>query len=576
MGKKTTVGFLVSGITDEFIESLCRGIMAESEDDDINLVVIPVKYIDREMKDLPDIHEYQYKTNAANITAANIDILIIIADCIGCLTDRENLVNFIDDIKSRNIPIILASSKIEGYPSVSFDNKSGVSEGITYLIKEAGVHNICMLRSKEHNIDCKERYDAYLEMMDHYRLDVGPNSVIATNLTSECAEDCERILDLNPDAEAIICVNDIIAMTLYNVMKARGLTPGKEIKVMGFDNSQVASIITPSLTTVDADAIHLGHRIFTMVRMMMEGWDVGETTIPTRFILRDSFGSLLDKENTDQSILDKQNLDEYFHRIFYKFDDATNKDSFEILLTFKTVMTIIIDYISSKDYSLERVNFLKNKVDDFFKLGPLDYTDATVLLSYVDRVKTAALNKFPEFERKCQAHETFAAIMEKIVMTIGKDEEQEDLNDEWVPSLRTMIDNVLDYDSYDDSMYTEIITNLAGFGVQNAYVYIYDKPIRHLNGEPFNRPDSVRLKAYMNNGNISSIPSDKQSINIDNLFDNEYIEVPKYNMVLMPLYFREILYGSILYDLTDISFRNGESLAKHYAVVARIIDKFRH
>ena len=101
MGKKTTVGLLIGGIMDEFNEMICRGVIAESEKDDINLVVIPVKYIEREMKNIPDLFEYQYITNEQSITSTNIDILIVIADCIGAFTTRANLVHFINTIKAR-------------------------------------------------------------------------------------------------------------------------------------------------------------------------------------------------------------------------------------------------------------------------------------------------------------------------------------------------------------------------------------------------------------------------------------------------------------------------------------------
>jgi hypothetical protein len=433
-----------------------------------------------------------------------------------------------------------------------------------------------MLNSKQPNVHIKERYDAYIEMLDYYRLEHGPSSVIATNLTSEYTEDYERILDLNPNAEAIICANDNIAIALYSVLKRRGLTPGKEIKVMGFDNTKSANMITPSLTTVDADATHLGRRIFTMVRMMLEGWDVGETTIPTRFILRDSFGSLLDKENTDQTILDKQNLDEYFSRIFYKFDSKSYKENFELIIMFKSVMTIIIDYINSKDYSFERVNFLKQKVDEFFNLDPLKYTDVDVLLAYAERVQTAALNNFSNFERKCQAHETFAAIMERLVKALFKSDEQDDKKDEYLFRLKSMVENMLHHETYSDDDYSEIADSLSGFGIKNAYVYIYDTPVIHNNGEPFTVPEHLNIKTAMTDGVITNVPAEEQSITIDQIYDNKFITDKKAVMVLMPLYFREKVFGSVLYDLTDISYEMGEALANYYSIVAKIIDKYKN
>ena len=45
-------------------------------------------------------------------------------------------------------------------------------------------------------------------------------------------------------------------------------------------------------------------------------------------------------------------------------------------------------------------------------------------------------------------------------------------------------------------------------------------------------------------------------------------------MVMMPLYFHDIVYGNILYDLTDISFKSGEFLANQYSLVVRMINLF--
>ena len=59
MGKMRTIGFLVSGIMDEFTIKMCSGITDAAAGDDVKIVVVPVKYIDRDFSDLPDKYEYQ-------------------------------------------------------------------------------------------------------------------------------------------------------------------------------------------------------------------------------------------------------------------------------------------------------------------------------------------------------------------------------------------------------------------------------------------------------------------------------------------------------------------------------------
>ena len=573
MGDRKTVGFVMSGIMDEFPERLIKGIIGESEKDDVNIVIIPVKYIDREMKGIPDLYEFQYKTNVETITSTNFDALIVAADIIGCLTTEENLKKFMDGLKARGIPIVLAASKMDEYPGVMFDNKAGIIEGIEYLVEELNVKKIGMMKSYDHNKDVAERYEAFKEMLAYYKLDLDPKSVITTNLSVDCREDCERFLDLNPDIEAVLCVNDDVAKTFYAAMKDRGLVPGRDIKVMGFDNSISGSMMTPSLTTVDASAKNLGKRVFTMARMIMDGWNVGQTTIPTSFILRDSFGSFLDKNNTDDAMLNKNNLDKYFHRVFFKFDNISKQEDLKILIMYKALMNTIIDYVDDHEYSAERVAFLKTKMDEFFKTGALEYTDADVLLAYVERIKAAIMARFDDYERKCQAYETFSALLEKIVRTL-RDEvvEYKTSMNESIYTLKNMVEDSLNFNHGGDESYTTIVSNLAMFGVENAYVYIYDRPIFHEQGEEFAPPKKVRLKVAMTDGEIKVIPPEQQFIELDHLYDNKFLPTKKYRMVQMPLYFKETLYGFVLYDLNDVSFRSGDFIANQYATVARLID----
>ncbi|SEQ51263.1 DNA-binding transcriptional regulator, LacI/PurR family [Lachnospiraceae bacterium NE2001] len=577
MNDKKKIGFLVSGITDEFTKPLCEGMIEEASRDDVDIIVIPIKYIDREMKDIPDLFEYQYRTNVESILSENIDVLVVSADTIGCLTTRERLTEFLAELKSKGIPILLAAARMEGYPGVIFDNKVGIIDGITYLVEEMGVKNICMLRPLYSNSDIDERCEAFYETMDYYKLPVGPNSVITTTHSNNYIPDCNRLMDLNPDVEAVFCVTDAAAMEFYKAMDDRGLKPGRDIKIMGFDNSISGSMVTPSLTTVEANAQMLGRRVFKQVRRIMEGWDIGDSVVPTRFILRDSFGSFLNRSNVDEKILDKNYLDRYFNRIFFKFDNTSDSEGLETLIQFKTLLNVIIDYVNDADFSTERSSFLKGKLDEFLRTGALAYSDAEVLLAYINRLKQAILNRFDDPEDRCHVYNTFSGLSERITIILRENviKHERAMRDSFI-ALKDMVEDTLNFSQGDDESYKNIVSNLSHFGIKNAYVYIYEKPIIHKDKEPFKAPDTLLLKVAMTEGEIQVLPPEEQPINLMDIYNNQFITDSKYNMVLMPLYFRETLYGSVLYDLTDITYENGEFLANQYATAARVIDILNH
>ena len=46
--KRKTIGVLVGGITDDFTRLLCHGVIERAKIHDVNVVVIPGKFLDRE------------------------------------------------------------------------------------------------------------------------------------------------------------------------------------------------------------------------------------------------------------------------------------------------------------------------------------------------------------------------------------------------------------------------------------------------------------------------------------------------------------------------------------------------
>ncbi len=572
MGDRKTVGFLVSGIMDEFTKYMCEGIVdvIDEDNDKVNLVVVPVKYIDRDFTGLPDKYEFQYKENSQNILKENMDAVIVAADCIGCLTTRENLIEYISTLP--DIPIILIASKIDGYPGVTFDNTTGIIEGLTYLMEELKPHNVCMLTGNEENSDVDDRLYVFKEMMEKYGVELKEESIIQTPLTIECEPEATKLLDLNPDMEAVFCVNDSVALGLYKVMKRRGLEPGRDLYIMGFDNSVTGAMVTPSLSTVDANAVDLGRHVFEMTKKILGGEKLGQETIPTRFILRDSFGGVNSFSDDYEHILDKNYLDVYFDKVFYRYKDIEERDNSALRELFKKVLENVIDYATAGVYDPAKVRLIKNQTDDLFKAGAIRFTDADEITSYIDQLYNRIFHTLKGDDSKERGYSLMESLKKRMIKSLSNyNIENEAELDRILYSMKTLVKDTLNFSYGNDRSYSNIVKSLKSFGIMNAYVYIYDKPIVHLENERFIMPDHVRIKTAMTNGKIIDIPYSKQRISTKHLFDNRYITNESFKMVLMPLYFEDTIYGSVLYDLTEITYKNGEFLINQFATTARII-----
>ena len=45
---RKTIGVMVGGITDDFTRFLCKGLRAAAKEQDVNMVVLPGKFLDRD------------------------------------------------------------------------------------------------------------------------------------------------------------------------------------------------------------------------------------------------------------------------------------------------------------------------------------------------------------------------------------------------------------------------------------------------------------------------------------------------------------------------------------------------
>jgi DNA-binding LacI/PurR family transcriptional regulator len=101
-----------------------------------------------------------------------------------------------------------------------------------------------------------------------------------------------RELAARPEATAILCGNDDLAIGVARALQEAGRAIPAEVSVIGFDDIPIAAFLTPALTTVRQDFAQLGRVAFAMLRGLVDP----EATIShpprpePRLIVRESAG----------------------------------------------------------------------------------------------------------------------------------------------------------------------------------------------------------------------------------------------------------------------------------------------
>jgi DNA-binding LacI/PurR family transcriptional regulator len=79
-----------------------------------------------------------------------------------------------------------------------------------------------------------------------------PTTGLASRVEDTVASGREASAVLLDEAQptAFVCASDTLAMGVLHTLADRGMTPGREVSVIGFDDSQVAQVVPPGLTSV--------------------------------------------------------------------------------------------------------------------------------------------------------------------------------------------------------------------------------------------------------------------------------------------------------------------------------------
>lgn len=573
---RLTIGVLVSGIMDSFTKLLCKGIIQQAEKEDINIVVFPGKYLDRDFSSNPDIrYEYQFSTVFSYVKKENIDGIISATNCIGCFAKLHRMEKFMHQFDG--IPCVLAASKMSGYVNVHFDNVKGLEDGIKYLIVQSGCRKIGMIGGPLDNSDNIERRDTYLRMLKEYGLEFNPKQYVEGDLTSHCTAAFRTLLDDNPDLDAIVCVNDDTAIGLYKELKQRGIMPGRDISVLGYDNVLASASVFPTLSTVMADASEIGRESVKMLLKVIDGKLGHDVKIPTRFIRRES----IKYDDTDTNeYSDPKNINsisEYFDDIFYHSNFEQNLE-FNMALrnSFNTFIYQVLTWPHSPAGNKNDYIQIMESMDSFLNQDSIKYIDMDNFLMVIYKLYQN-LKKSPEYvEHRIELTGLFSSIYQKTIHIMNY----------YVGNLKNSIERtnydmklfvsaMLNFEKGTDQSYSSLLTRLDWLEISNAFLYLFENPVIHLQHDDFSAPEYIFLKAMRCNNTVSAVPFTEQKTPLKDIFSRVVNKEHINHFVLLPLYFNEMLYGFILCDLTNGIFENGDFLCSQLSSGAKMIELLR-
>ena len=175
----------------------------------------------------------------------------------------------IDSLNRRGITVVLLDEPdtTGRHSSVSLDQAAGARLIGEHLL--TGGHRRIGFINVSHEIWwSRERLRGLREAIHAAGLDPGDviTEITIATMTAQAAEPAiSELLSRTPDATAVVCVNDMVALGALKRLRDLKLSIPGDMSVVGFDDSYFSALLSPALTTVRQQPYLLGKTAASLV-----------------------------------------------------------------------------------------------------------------------------------------------------------------------------------------------------------------------------------------------------------------------------------------------------------------------
>ncbi|MCD9085642.1 LacI family DNA-binding transcriptional regulator [Stenotrophomonas sp. SY1] len=188
--------------------------------------------------------------------------------------------------------VLLFNRELPGaeWDFLTLDNQHGAYMATRHLI-EGGHRDIAFFGGHAASSSCHQRRAGYQQALSEAGLEVRPEWLIesAPNRLEAAARTGELFVgDARPSAA--VCYNDTVALGLMLGLTSRGIRPGTDFAVTGFDDISEAAVAVPPLTTLTADPRERGRQAAALLLQRLDTPDAAPMRVvaPVQLRVRES------------------------------------------------------------------------------------------------------------------------------------------------------------------------------------------------------------------------------------------------------------------------------------------------
>lgn len=577
--KRLKVALLTGDIRDIYSNALTKGAIRAAKEYGCDLLIVPGRYYQARHNSLFGEFEYQFQTLFSYIKENNVDAIVACTSVVGIVSGsdkRNSLEALLEQIG--DIPIISVSGDSNDIPNISYENCSGIVDGLEFMIKEQHCKKIAMVAGPEKNSDSNERVNAYKETLAKNDIEFEDRMIIHCDFTERCMGDVFNLIKTIKGIDGIVFANDRMAIGGYEAMRQAGLKVGSDIAFLGFDNIEKDIYLDPPLASVSADPERLGYCAVEMVLEYCNKGRIEDRVIPTSFIKRDSIiknhFEAAPIQTFEFVVDDKTDFDTFAKQTFiYIYSPGSNTENRESLYRRYLFLVLEIEKLFRNDEITEELMaelaLYFNKLFEADKKNELDVGRITVILEIIKE----AIIKYSTSEKKREMMVYISAYVYRRLSSVLALRESN--HNYAVKQLQHEINLssslMMGFKSASDESFGAMFAGFSQLGIKHSFLYLFKDPVKNRYEDKFNVDQFLYLKVVQMNDDMI-LPKDRnQMIPISEIFEKafSYMKEPT-QLVMINISVGEIIYGILLCEMPYDMFLYYESIIYQFSSAIRI------
>jgi LacI family transcriptional regulator len=255
------IGLVYENPSPSYVVELQRGVLHGLEDSSYRLVVMPVGSVATHAGDI-----------VTRLRAAALDGVVLAppaGDHPGVLRDLANA--------GIACARIAPTRMLEATPAITIDD-TVAAEAIADHLLALGHRRIGIIAGDPNHASSHARMEGYRRALDRGDVRIRECDVATGYYTRAGGEEAGRTLLGRADGlTALLVQNDDMAVGVLGIARDMGLRLPEQLSIVGFDDSEAASICWPRLTTVRQPVFAMAATAATMVIAQLEDMPVGSS-----------------------------------------------------------------------------------------------------------------------------------------------------------------------------------------------------------------------------------------------------------------------------------------------------------